>query len=657
MKIIIQTLTLINFKGIKELTVPFQADTTRIYGDNEAGKTTITDAWHWLLTNKNSSDEKDFNIKNTVHRELNRADHQVSANMIADGMAVELKKVFREKWSKKRGEEFPEFTGHETLYYYNDVPCSQAEYQKKIAELLPEEALKMITNPLYFNTGIKWQQRRNVLLQLAGPISNTDILDVIATVTNKQAVANLTMVLNSGKTVAEYKREIGSRKKKIKDDLAVIPSRIDEVKRAVPLPADYVAIEAQIKAKGNQILNIDGSISDKNAHYQEEYKKLQEHHSKVNKLETRKNEIAFEVKSRLNNESSNRQIARNNVFNKITGIEQDLKSKELLLQSRTQAKSELTERTAKLREHWNEVNESVLTFNEHQFECPTCKREFEAGDVTAKKQDLTTNFLENKNGELDKITERGRGLVGETTECDNMITMLSGKIDGLKVELENAKAELAQFDDANNNGGQTSADEVLASNDEYIQVCASLSTLTSQAPIIKPADFTELNIQKAAIQSEIDALRKTLSTREQIEAAEKRIAELDSEEKSLAQQLADLERTEFLMEDFTKSKMDIMEARINGLFKEVKFKLFERQINGGEDETCETMFKGVPFSDLNTAGKIQAGIDIINTLSKHYGVCAPMFLDNQESVTSLPYTDSQIIKLIVSEPDKQLRVA
>ena len=108
---------------------------------------------------------------------------------------------------------------------------------------------------------------------------------------------------------------------------------------------------------------------------------------------------------------------------------------------------------------------------------------------------------------------------------------------------------------------------------------------------------------------------------------------------------------------FTKAKIDTMESRINGRFKYVSFKMFAQQVNGGEVECCETLINGVPFSDANNAAKINAGIDIINVLCKHYDIYAPIFIDNRESVTNLIECDSQIVNLIVSEPDKKLRVA
>lgn len=72
---------------------------------------------------------------------------------------------------------------------------------------------------------------------------------------------------------------------------------------------------------------------------------------------------------------------------------------------------------------------------------------------------------------------------------------------------------------------------------------------------------------------------------------------------------------------------------------------------------CETLYEGVPYgSGLNNAAKINVGLDIINTLSEHYGILAPIFVDNAEAVTKFINVDAQLISLVVSEKDKQLRV-
>lgn len=137
----------------------------------------------------------------------------------------------------------------------------------------------------------------------------------------------------------------------------------------------------------------------------------------------------------------------------------------------------------------------------------------------------------------------------------------------------------------------------------------------------------------------------------------KRIEELKEEERKMADDYNEVEQQSFLIEEFIRTKMNLMEERINSKFKYARFKLFEEQVNGGLTETCETLYEGVPYSKgLNNAARINVGLDIINTLNEHYGISAPIFVDNSEAVTNLIDVNAQVISLIVSKQDKELRV-
>jgi hypothetical protein len=134
------------------------------------------------------------------------------------------------------------------------------------------------------------------------------------------------------------------------------------------------------------------------------------------------------------------------------------------------------------------------------------------------------------------------------------------------------------------------------------------------------------------------------------------IEELKAEQTTLSQQIANVEKEQFVIENFIKDKIDRLEYAINSRFKYIKFRMFEEQINGGLRETCEATVNGVPYSDANSASKINAGLDVINTLSNFYGVYAPIFIDNAESVHTLIETQSQLIRLVVDESSKSLNV-
>ncbi|WP_448104687.1 AAA family ATPase [Pedobacter panaciterrae] len=644
-------LIITNFKGIKSLVIDFKQQ-TEIYGANEAGKTSVVDAFTWLFFGKDSQDRKDFNIKNTLKTDFNKQDHSVEAVIEVDGTHNSLKRIFREKWQKKRGEKIPEFTGHEQDFLWNEVPMNATEFQNKVSSIIDETVFKLVTNPLYFNS-LNWTKRRDFLYKLAGNITDDQIA------AGNPEFIKLLKALN-GQDIEDYKKVIAGKKKPIKDTLEQIPTRIDETLRRIPEEKDFSTIEVSINQYSQQITEIDAQINDKSTSYNKQNEAIQARQREIFNLKNKLSAIESEVKSQIQTNQNNIANKRKEIQENISRIEADIKSKSSLLESRKKAKEDLALRTENLRSLFNATNSKELVFGDNEFCCPACNREFEATDIEAKKAEMRKRFNTDKTLSLNEINRKGAELVSETKECDDMISTLETTITSLNSDLVKAKDLLEDFE-VNTSGSDVLANNrfevVIKEHQEHISLSASIKELESIPNEVKDLDVSDLRNQKNEITQNIDALKKQLNDREVIKTNRERISQLENDQSNLSQQLADLENIEFVIDDFNKSKIDIVEARINGLFRFVTFKMFSKNINGGLEETCQTVYKGVPFSDLNTAGKAWAGIDIINTLSKHYSFNAPIFLDNRESVTNIPETESQVISFIVSPTDKSLRVA
>lgn len=190
-------------------------------------------------------------------------------------------------------------------------------------------------------------------------------------------------------------------------------------------------------------------------------------------------------------------------------------------------------------------------------------------------------------------------------------------------------------------------------NNQIEGVRAEIGNLQHYA--LEAIDDIDVNIRE--LEGKRSELNAQLAKFANIEANQKRVTELEEQQQQLAEEYEKLEHQLFLIEEFIRTKVDLLNERINSKFKYARFKLFDMQINGGLAETCETLFNGVPYgSGLNNAAKINVGLDIINTLSEHYGLTAPIFIDNAEAVTKFIETNSQLVSLVVSEKDKQLRV-
>ena len=254
MRVIIKSISLLNFKGVRDFTADFNADITEFRGENGTGKTTLNDAFSWLLYGKDSMGRSDFQIKtlDSDNNVIEKLPHEVSAVLDVDGTEISLRKSFKEIWKKPRGKAEEEFSGHETECFWNDVPVKQAEYKQKISEICDEDTFRLITNPAYFFT-MKKENQRNFLINLAGEITNEDLVSRHPEF--QKLVSDMT-----GKTTEEYGREIGAKIKRIKAECESIPDRIDERKRDVPQVEDWNALEAEISDKNAQIEKIEKSM-------------------------------------------------------------------------------------------------------------------------------------------------------------------------------------------------------------------------------------------------------------------------------------------------------------------------------------------------------------------------------------------------------------
>ncbi len=631
---------LLNFKGVRKLSINF-SDVTNIIGDNRTGKTTVFDAFTWLMFGKNSTDAKDFNIKTLDgdNKPLHKLEHSVTALLVVDGREITLKRVFQEKWVKKRGSEKEEFAGHETSYYADDVPMSQKEYQARVDWIINEGLAKLVTNPLYFNS-MKWTDRRQVLEAMAGTITNDEIAGDNENF--KKMVATL-----GNASLIDFKKKIGAKKKIIKDELEGIPPRIDEVKRNYPEAHEWAVLEEKIARKKEEIGKIELELENKAKAFEEEYEAIQNKLREKMQLENKLQEVRNEGKQTKASDVQKIEGALRELSSEIKNDEQEIESNKRAINNNIVRLNKLEEENKKLRNDWLTENAKTLTIDPSSLSCPACLQALPADKMEETKAALNTNFNNAKAAKLKKINDDGTTNKAEierlresnkTFEADT--AEIQTRIAGTKVKLEQLYRDKTALEDA--------PEKVDTAKVKLLEKQITECTIP-EAPKL---DNSELKSKKAVIADEIDTLKQALSAKDQIEKLNARVEELEKDEQKLSQELADLERTEFTIDAFNKAKIETIEARINGKFKIVKFKMFDQQINGGEMECCECMVNGVPYPDVNTAGKIQAGIDIINALTEHYKVNAPVWIDNRESIVEIPECKSQLINLRVVEGSK-----
>ena len=645
MNIILKSLAITNFKGIREFFLCNFTSITEISGRNASGKSTIMDAFFWLMWDKNAENKETFNIKNTKDLSLNKLDHEVTATFDIDGVSLKLSKIYREKWTKKRGEPDTQFTGHETEYFINGVPKSLKEYQAKVAEILPESIAKLITNPFAFNA-LKWEAKREVLIKIAGNITDADIAFM---------KPEFEALLNnlSGKSLSDFKKEIAAKKKTIRQTLDYIPARIDEAEKAKPQSDDFEFIEKAIENKRNLITKIDAAISDKvNAHREESLKVIQKQND-LNRLKIELQNLESEAKRNHANQVNSIQIKIDSYSRDKNNSESNIKINNTKIAQLKAKIDECEKERNELRAKWGNINSEVIApMQDDSLICPSCKQELPPSKIDAIKAEYETNFNTDKRKRLESVRLQGQQRKDFVERYEIDIKDLQSANEASDLIIEDANNKIAQL--TKQKDGFNDAETDIIETDKVIHLREQIASFElPTAPVI---DDSELKTRKATLQTELQELQRRLNAKEQIEKCEARIMQLQFEEREQSQAIADLERQEFTIDAFTTAKMNEVEKRVNSMFKLVKFTMFEKQINEGVKEVCTCLINGVPYPDVNTAGKIQGGLDIVSTLSAHYNIYAPIWIDNRESCAEIPAMASQVINLI-HIPNQDLKIA
>ena len=622
MQIKLKELTIKNFKGIRDLQINFNEKITNIYGDNGAGKTTIFDAYLWLLFDKDSNNCKDFNIK-TLNEEgtvIPNLDHTVKAVLSVDGEEISLIKTYKEVYTKKRGSTTETFSGHTTDYYINEVPVKKSEYQQYISNLIDEEKFKLISNIRYFNVDLDKKKKREILMS----ISNINDEDVVRLNEDFKELD-----LKKYK-IEEIQKIYKSKCKEINDELKALPIRIDELNNAIK-DIDTDTLEFRRNGIVPAIEKLEKELSSE-ALPVEEIKKITE---KINEIELK---ILDEKKKTdfFNSEIEDRYKRAYNKYNaEKTSYEADIK---LMTERKTDTENEilnLENVVSDLREKYEEV---AKTENTGSNICPVCNQEYPEEML----QDIQNKFNKQKSERLENIIKNAEDK--------------KTKIEEYKEKLQQLDLNITDMQNRLNSLQEPAREE----KQEYPEVITELSRDLEELKAEKEKlyitkDNTDTKNKIAKLKEELQEVDSLLAYKKVNEENLEKIKEYEKQEEKLSEEYSKAERMLYLTEEFNKCKAELISNDISKHFKLVDFKLFDTQINGGIIEVCEATVNGVPYSDVNNATKINAGLDIINTLSDKFKTYVPVFIDNAESVNELIDTKSQLVRLVVSK-DKELKV-
>ena len=646
----ILSLTLENFRSIKNLTVNFDGEDADVLGANGTGKTTIANAICWLLIDRPMTEEADFTPKTEGTHGLN---HKASMTVeLPNGQKLTIAKDFYEKWTRKRGASVEEFTGNVTDYYIDGVKSKKKEYTEVLETAcgIDLERVKMLMVLGYFADTMKTDEKRRTLFEMVGEFTD---MDVIAANEELEGIEDFFLMPGTEDrhyTVAQWKKIAVEQKKKLNKDLETIPARIDEASKNVAENVeDMEALNAELRR-----------LEEKKAGLEEQKRSISTEDGKQEatraalaglEVDLAKQRAAYIEQSTAANRETNAMLDGMTADKRIVADKLDVLrrnhegSRRTLTRMQEKRKALMEEYAEAQAQQWDESAEI----------CPTCHQMLPPERV----EELRASFNEQKSKLKEDINRRGQ-------ECSK------DKIDTLAAEIESQAAEIAAMEHE-----ITEKEELIGEwrakiatpppfeeTETYREITARMEELRDRRRIHESAADGVVNGYDRDIQTvkdEIAAVNLRIAKAKASEDSRRRVGQLRQELKNTAEEMEYLEQGIHLCEEFIRTKARLVTDSINEHFEFIRFRLFRDQINGGLREVCEPTIQNkagewVEYRSANYAAQTNAKLDIVTTLMRHYGVHLPILMDQGESVTRPLAVEEQLIRFIVSAEDEEIRV-
>ena len=634
-----------NFMGFLDFNHSFDGKSTDILGDNGTGKTTLKSLFNWILFGKNAENDNDTNFAIRPLKPdgsmLRQVDIEGVMVLKVDDKVIEFKRVQKENWQRKRGCIDQEFTGNVNEYYIDNIPKTKREYDNTVNEICDSEIFKLITDVEYFGN-LHWKKQRDIINKLLG-VDEESILN---------SDSKFQPLVEREKKVDDIVLQIKTEQSKINKDLELIPAKIDERNRDINGIDKAENLTYIDKLNGDLLLLNDKIVRLSKTKFKGENQELiSEQEKKKSMLEKQKMELEKQELSERNSaeidfnkkktdkerEIYSLEYELDNLANSVTRFRKDIEIDE------ENVKALDAERTGLLTEY-KEINGRIYV----QGTCPLGKL-CTYDDI---KESGVTSFNQKKAEDLENNKAKGLALKERKNKVLARIEEAINKLESALKEMDVVGADIKTKEEEKNNlkfeyepKHQKELKEIELSINECLNKIDELKLNTNDDEIEKQIQDVKERILKA---------NDELYDRKKVEDAYNVVEDYNKQINRLTKQYEKLEELKHLCEEVYVLRNNAIEKRNKEYFKLVRFKMFEEQINGGINETCIATVNGVPYSDLNHAMKINAGLDIINSLQKIYQISAPIWIDNAEAITKFEDINSQCIKLYVAEGYKKL---
>lgn len=664
-KILIDKICLRYFKGVENKEIVLGDNINVVKGRNGIGKSTIADAISWVLFGTNQAGATKFGIKTKDKdgREIEDVAHSVEISLSVQNEQEGLTCYVLTRSLTETRKDDGSVTNNYTYKVDGEVETA-GDFKKVVDAICPEEVFRLCSSPYSF-TQMDWSEQRKRLNEMFGVPSVEDVTggdkkyDAIKELLEKDDVDKILKHLN-------YKR------KEVQKNLDDVPVRLEALKNVLPKAEDWAAVEKLILEKRKEItetrknLNtIDNGGADFIRKYQNistlnlDHKRIMEESAQL-----RLGEI---IKANAEAKTACKKAVAEAEQN-IEDLKQKLKSFDVALEKCDARMNELDAEKADGKEKWKLIKARTWEWDEDDAFCPTCKQALPENQVQKIMEESKKAFLNNQASDLKKLGDDAARIKEEVKKCEENTEYFKTQQKATQTQLDKAEAELIEArkaleEQTKKEEEKVSVETLLAEKPEYKQVCDRIKKIEAEQE--KPADEgmseedkklkADLEKKLKDLESEREVLASRLAVKAQWEKVNAQIVGLHEDRAQWKEQIDGLDEKIKAASDFQKRSCEVLEENVNRRFKLVKWKMFRRQLDGTEKPWCECSVDGVPYSDLNTAAKINAGLDITNVLKRHYEVDVPCVIDNAETVLEPLYDGGQQIRLTVTE-DEEMRI-
>lgn len=640
-----------NFRGLVSFDANLEGRSVRISGANGLGKSSVADAITWVLFGKDSRRRTAFPIDpvDDEGRVIHNLDVSVELEMLIDGQATTLRRRRQEKWVQKRGMTTEQLDGHQTTCYIDGRPLPSSDFSSHVDTIVKEELFRALTTPDYFPS-LPMDQQYRLLVKIVGTRT-------LAEIAAKDEEAMKVVDELGQRSLDQYRQGLAYDLQRTRKEQELIPVRLSEVqgfieqvkaKGADGKTAQRHAkgIEEKLRQVTQEIDSMAGVVRAENARYNDQRAYIQQ-------LRQQRAAIEDRIEKQNREARTLHQSLVCKAKEELEATEERHTAAKTMLGLHERRLKDLEQQLEDFRRRWEEVERLSFSWNAEEAVCPTCGQPLPQDQADQKRVEAEMRFNERKMKQQDALDEEGKKLAASKQRLQDLsaaareeMATAERLMPEARQRLSKAEAEpieLADYHDAAD--WQRLSGEIDQRMKELEQ--------TTQAQ--EPPQLAALRTEEEGYRKELRLLEQTIDRSKQIDEYVRREKELQKQRTTLSGDIARMQTRLEAAERLQLMEANDLQKRVNELFPSVRFRLSRELLNGREVGHCELSVDGVPYSGLSTSERINAGLELINALARHYNIVAPIVIDNAEAVNKVAPTLGQQILLEVS-PAKKLNV-